>query len=115
LRVFPGPDCQGTIYVDDGRTFAYQHGQYLRQNFTCEADAKSLRLTFHAREGSFAPWWKILEVVVYDWPSARAEAKITGSTYPLKTTYDPKQKALHVTLADQAGEAELSVRGRSAP
>ena len=115
LRVFPGPDCQGAIYADDGHTFDYQHGQFLRQNFTCEADAKSLRLTFHAREGSFAPWWKILEVVVYDWPSARAEAKITGSTYPLKTTYDPKQKALHITLADQAGQAELSVRGRTAP
>ena len=115
LRVFPGPDCQGTIYLDDGHTFDYERGQFLRQNLTCEADAKSLRLTFHPREGSFAPWWKILEVVVYDWPSARAEAKITGGTYPLKTTYDPKQKALHITLADQAGQAELSVRGRSAP
>ena len=38
-----------------------------------------------------------------------------GSTYPLKTTYDPKQHALHVTLNDQVGEAELSVRGRTAP
>jgi len=115
LRVFPGPDCQGTIYLDDGHTFEYQHGQYLRQNFTCEADSKSLRLTFHAREGSYAAWWKFVEVVVYDWPSARAEAKITGSAYPLKTTYDSRQRALHVTLADQAGQAELSVRGRSAP
>jgi len=115
LRVFPGPDCQGTIYLDDGHTFDYQRGQFLRQNFTCEADAKSLRLKFHSREGSYTPWWKFVEVVVYDWPSARAEAKITGSAYPLKTTYDPRQKALHVTLADQAGEVELSVRGRSAP
>ena len=115
LRVYPGADCQGTIYLDDGHTFAYQHGQFLRQNFTCEVDPKSLHLTFHAREGSYQPWWKFVEVVVYDWPSARAEAKITGSTYPLKSTYDPKQKALHVTLADQSGEAELSVRGRTAP
>jgi len=115
LRVYPGADCQGTIYLDDGHSLAYQHGQFLRQNFTCEADAKSLRLAFHAREGSYQPWWKFVEVVVYDWPSARAEAKITGSAYPLKTTYDPKQKALHITLADQSGEAELSVRGRTAP
>jgi alpha-glucosidase len=115
LRVFPGTDCQGTIYLDDGHTFDYQRGQFLRQNFTCEADAKSLHLKFHSREGSYTPWWKFVEVVVYDWPSARAEAKITGSAYPLKTTYDPKQKALHITLADQSGESELSVRGRSAP
>jgi alpha-glucosidase len=113
LRVYPGADCGGTVYLDDGHSFGYQHGQYLRQNFTCESDAKSVRLKFHAREGSYTPWWKFMEVVVYDWPSARAEAKVSGSTYPLKTTYDAKQHALHMTLADQAGEAELSVRGRA--
>ena len=115
LRVYPGSDCKGAIYLDDGHSFAYQHGQFLRQDFTCDADAKSVRLHFHARQGSFAPWWKFVEVVVYDWPSARAEAKVSGSTYPLKTTYDPKQHALHVTLADQATEAELTVRGRATP
>jgi len=115
LRVYPGADCGGTIYLDDGHTFAYQHGQYLRQNLSCDADAKSVRLKFHAREGSYAPWWKFVEVVVYDWPSARAEAKVSGSTYPLKTTYDLKQHALHVTLADQSVEAELSIRGRTSP
>jgi len=114
LRVYPGADCTGTIYLDDGHTFAYQQGKFLRQNLTCEADAKSVHLKFHAREGSYAPWWKIIEVVVYDWPSARAEAKVSGSTYPLKTTYDPKQHALHMSLADQAGETELTIRGKSA-
>jgi len=115
LRVYPGADCSGTIYVDDGHTFAYQQGRFLRQNFTCEADAKSVRLKFHAREGSYLPWWKFIEVVVYDWPSGRAEAKVSGSTYPLKTTFDPRQHALHMTLADQAGATELTVRGRTAP
>ena len=115
LRVYPGADCKGKIYLDDGHTLDYQRGQYLRQNLTCEADAKSVRLNFHAREGSYTAWWKFVEVVVYDWPSARAEAKVSGSTYPLKTTYDPKQRALHITLADQAGEAELTVRGHSTP
>ena len=70
---------------------------------------------FHARKGAYAAWWKFIEVVVYDWPSARAEAKVSGSAYPLKTTYDPKQHALHMTLADQSGETELSIRGRANP
>jgi len=52
-------------------------------------------------------------VVIYDWPSAHAEAKFSSSTYPLKTSYDPKQHALHMTLADVSTEAELTVRGRS--
>jgi hypothetical protein len=51
--------------------------------------------------------------VIYDWPSAHAEAKFSSSTYPLKTSYDAKQHALHVTLSDVSAEAELSIRGRS--
>lgn len=113
LRVYPGPDCKGFLYLDDGHTLAYQHGEYLRQSFTCEADARSVRLTFHAREGSYAPWWKLIEVVIYDWPSAHAEAKFSSSTYPLRTSYDPSQHALHMTLSDVSGEAQLNVRGRS--
>ena len=114
LHVYPGPQCSGSIYLDDGHTFQYQKGEYLRQSFTCESNDKAIRLTFHAREGSYVPWWKFFEVVIYDWPSAHAEAKFSSSTYPLKTTYDAKQHALHMTLADVSAEAELTVRGRSA-
>lgn len=113
LHVYPGPQCSGSIYLDDGHTFRYQKGEYLRQSFTCESNDKAIRLTFHKREGSFVPWWKFFEVVIYDWPSAHAEAKFSSSTYPLKTTYDAKQHALHMTLADVPAEAELTVRGRS--
>lgn len=114
LRVYPGAHCSGAMYLDDGHTFEYQQGKFLRQNFTCEADATSIRVKFHAREGSFTPWWKLIEVVIYDWPSAHAQAKFSSSTYPLKSTYDEKQHALHLMLSDVSGEAELTVRGRSA-
>ena len=113
LHVYPGPQCSGSIYLDDGHTFRYQKGEYLRQSFTCESNDQAIRLTFHKREGSYVPWWKFFEVVIYDWPSAHAEAKFSSSTYPLKTTYDLKQHALHMTLADVPSEAELTVRGRS--
>jgi alpha-glucosidase len=113
LQVYPGAQCSGTLYLDDGHTFRYQHGEYLRQTFTCESDANSMRLKFNARDGSYTPWWKFIEVVIYDWPSAHAEAKFSSSTYPLKTSYDAKQHALHVTLADVSAEAELSIRGRA--
>ena len=113
LRVYPGSQCSGSIYLDDGHTFRYQHGEYLRQTFTCQSDRSSIRLNFHAREGSYTPWWKFVEVVVYDWPSEHAEAKFSSGTYPLKTSYDPKQHALHVMLSDVSAEAELTIRGRS--
>jgi alpha-glucosidase len=114
LRVYPGANCSGTLYLDDGHTLDYQRGNFMRQSITCQSDPSSVRVKFHAREGAYKPWWRILELVVYDWPSAHAEAKIAGSAYPLKTTYDAKQHALHVMLADQAAEAELTIRGRAA-
>lgn len=113
LHVYPGPQCRGSLYLDDGHTFRYLLGDYLRQAFTCKADEKSVRLNFGARQGSYAPWWKIIEVVIYDWPSAHAEAKFSSSTYPLKTSYDSKQHALHITLSDVSTEAELTVHGRA--
>ena len=114
LHVYPGSKCSGALYLDDGHTLQYQQGKYLRQSFSCDSDANSMRIKFNAREGSYSPWWKFIEVVVYDWPSAHAEAKFSGSTYPLKTTYDTKQHALHMTLSDVSTAAELTIRGRVA-
>jgi alpha-glucosidase len=114
LQVYPGPQCAGSLYLDDGHTFRYQHGDYLRQTFTCQSDARSVRVNFNARQGSYLPWWKTVEVVIYDWPSKGAEAKLSGSVSPLKTSYDATKHALHVTLPDAPGEAELSVENLSA-
>ena len=114
LQVYPGPQCAGSLYLDDGHTFRYQHGDYLRQTFTCQSDARSVRVNFNARQGSYVPWWKTVEVVIYDWPSKGAEAKLSGSVSPLKTSYDATKHALHVTLPDAPGEAELSVENLSA-
>src|SRR6202011_4108751 len=35
LRVFPGPNCAGSLYQDDGTSFAYQSGAFLRMTFSC--------------------------------------------------------------------------------
>ena len=114
LRVYPGPQCSGSIYLDDGHTFRYQQGEFLRQEFKCQSDGNSVHMDFGARQGSYAPWWKSFEVVIYDWPSKHADVKLSNGTAPLKTSYDGASRALHVVVPDLAGEAELSVGGRQA-
>jgi alpha-glucosidase len=109
LRVYPGEQCGGSLYLDDGRTFRYQHGEFLRQAFRCESYGKSVRVSFGARQGSYAPWWKTVEVVIYDWPSSQADAKLSNSQAPLKTSYDAPGHALHILIPDSAGEYELRV------
>ncbi len=112
LRIYPGPRCNGSIYLDDGHSFGYQHGEFLRQTFNCSLDGNSIRVGFGARQGSYAPWWKSLELVIYDWPSAQADTKLSNSETALTTSYDASQRALHILLPDIAGEAHLTVGSR---
>jgi len=109
LRVYPGQQCNGSLYLDDGHTLRYQHGEFLRQSFTCQAEGNSVRVNFGARQGSYTPWWKNVEVVVYNWPSAKANAKLSGSDAAIKTSYDAKAHALHVQIPDVAAQAELRI------
>jgi len=109
LRVYPGQPCTGSLYLDDGHTLNYQRGEFLRQSFTCQSDGNSLRVSFGARQGTYAPWWKTVEVVVYDWPSAPADAKLSNGTSPVSTSYDPRTRALHVVIPDISGEADLRI------
>jgi alpha-glucosidase len=109
LRVYPGQQCNGSLYLDDGHTLRYQHGEFLRQSFTCQSEGNSVRVNFGARQGSYTPWWKTVEVVIYNWPSAKANAKLSASEAAIKTSYDAKAHALHVQIPDAAGPAELRI------
>jgi alpha-glucosidase len=115
LRVYPGPQCSGSIYLDDGHSFRYQHGDFLRQAFSCRLEGKSVVVGFGAREGTYAPWWKSIEVVIYDWPSARATARLSNTATPLRTTYNLPAHALRVLIPDVTSEAELRIAGPSVP
>ena len=65
LRVYPGKDCHGSIYLDDGHTFLYKRGEYLRQQFSCEQGPGGLTVTLAKSEGSFTPWWKQIDITIY--------------------------------------------------
>src|SRR5258708_36234905 len=52
LRIYPGQECAGSLYLDDGHTFRYQHGEFLRQTFTCESEWNSVRVDFGPRLSS---------------------------------------------------------------
>jgi alpha-glucosidase len=65
LRVYPGPDCQGALYSDDGNTFGYQKGQFLRLSFTCEAAADHVTVDVSVPEGAYHPWFEEIQLQVY--------------------------------------------------
>jgi alpha-glucosidase len=78
LRVYPGDDCRGTLYQDDGHTFAYQRGESLRMNFSCRAAASSVKIASTVEENTFQPWWTAEEITVYGATSAPLRITVDG-------------------------------------
>ena len=62
LEVYPGNDCRGEIYLDDGVSI---HGPSLRQLVTCTVTPKGIALHFGAREGAYDAWWRSIAVTVH--------------------------------------------------
>lgn len=66
LAIYPGPDCEGSVYLDDGVSFGYRSDGFLRLRFRCEvAPDGSVGIKTVQREGGFLPWWDRLEFVVH--------------------------------------------------
>jgi alpha-glucosidase len=62
VDVYPGPDCRGELYFDDGISM---NGPSLRQTIQCTVTPKGAALRFGPRQGSWRPWWKQIAVAVH--------------------------------------------------
>ena len=76
LRIYAGDPCVGELYLDDGKTYAFEHGSYLRANFTCQITSDGLRVRIGAHEGSYPAWWKQVHIEAYGWKPVRGEVTI---------------------------------------
>ncbi len=70
LDVYPGADCSGTLYEDDGVSLAYARGRYFRQAIRCEMVGDRMTISFAKPEGRYTPWWRSIAVTVHDWTGA---------------------------------------------
>jgi alpha-glucosidase len=109
LAVYPGADCAGSIYLDDGATMAYQRGDWLRQRFTCSKGkaAGAIDVQFEARSGAYKPWWTGIDVVVHGWDAPSAHAQLGDKA--VAATLDPATHAIRIRIPDQAAARTLRV------
>ena len=108
LRVYPGPDCKGTLYLDDGTTFKYKDGDYLRENYTCETQTGKMILHLGAPSGDFHPWWKTVQVALYDWSSAQVRADLNGKAVT-GSSYDSVHRILRIEIPQNSQASELTI------
>ena len=111
LDVYPGENCHGILYWDDGHSMAFEHDGYLRQKIRCTLDPDGVEVQFEARQGHFKPWWHELAVRIHDWHGA-AVARLDGK--PLSRPAVTKSGVMEVTVADTLNPATLSLTHRSA-
>ncbi len=84
LRVYIGELCHGQVYLDDGHTFNYRKGDYLRENFTCHQNPDgSIGLIVDRHEGSYKPWWTSLRFEVYGWTPTEKQGSTGHSQFEL--------------------------------
>jgi alpha-glucosidase len=108
LRVYPGPNCEGTVYQDDGTTLDYRNGKYLRVNFTCQVNADGVQIHLGRFEGSYPPWWKQYEIQVYGWSASSGQVLVNGKSDPAVSAFVRPNHVL--TLNVQAtGETQLQI------
>jgi alpha-glucosidase len=111
LDVYPGDDCRGEIYQDDGHSMAYTRGVYLRQHLRCELRDDTLTISFEKREGEFRPWWSQLRVTVHGWRGA-ASASVQG--HAVATRVDARNQSVSLLFDEPAGAAQVTIRHRAA-
>jgi alpha-glucosidase len=67
LRIYAGDNCAGELYQDDGKSFDFKKGAYLRMSFSCKVAKDGLHLTIGPHQGSYPAWWREIRAEVYGW------------------------------------------------
>jgi alpha-glucosidase len=108
LRVYVGDRCSGDLYQDDGKTYAYQRGVFLRMKFSCGKSIDGLRLKISPHEGSFPAWWKEIHAEIYGWTPKQDEIFVNAKKIPAHM--DRKPQSVGLTFVDSGYGAEVEVK-----
>jgi alpha-glucosidase len=105
LTVWPGASCSGSLYLDDGESFAFQAGKFRRFQFSCDKTQTSLAVQ-SSSTGDYPAWWKELRVVAHDVPRAPSSV-VDAAGAKLPFDYDAAKKTLVVKLPAGATDFRL--------
>ena len=112
LRVYTGSSCSGDLYLDDGKSYAFEHGDSLRMHFSCKVTPDGLELSIGAHQGRYAAWWKQIRVEVFGWEPKQNKVLIKNHSADRVTPLEMENlsQGLVVNLADDGKGMELQLQ-----
>ena len=108
LRVYPGPNCAGSLYLDDGHTYAYQNGGFARIAYSCADSRGALTITSSPKRGSYQPWWSDIHLDIYGVKQSPKEIR-AGRRVLNDWKFDPASQSVTLTLPDSRSGWTLRV------
>ena len=106
LDIYPGSDCSGKIYLDDGHSMAFNSGHYLRQLVRCSIGPQGqLVVNFGRRQGDYLPWWKQIDVIVHD----RSAADLVTSDTVRLSKRNKKAGVLEFEVPDLPAGGQIAI------
>ncbi len=99
IKVYAGADCHGSLYEDDGHTFAYQRGEFRRTNYSCEVSPGSVTVSATTEKTTFQPWWHAARITVFGVSAEPKELRV-GQQATRDWQYDAKSHSVTTTVPD---------------
>jgi alpha-glucosidase len=115
LRVFPGADCQGALYLDDGSTFEYRDGGFLRLHFSCDKTAKGWTVNIGPREGYYKPWWTTIQITLFGWDAPDGLVSIQGKATSAAPRVNAERHSITVEVPDSEGGETVQFDEKATP
>ncbi|HEV2499224.1 MAG TPA: glycoside hydrolase family 31 protein [Terriglobia bacterium] len=113
FEIYPDGNSSGEYYEDDGESFDYQHGSYLREQISARQSPSRITIDLSARQGSYHPPARSLVLRVHAQRSAPREVDLNGqalgaqnSSQSLKIAaegwyYDPTDNTVAIKFPDR--------------
>ncbi len=108
LRVYAGDDCRGSLYADDGTTLEYTRGAYLRMQFRCTVSEDGMQVELLPHEGSYAPWWKFVQIDVFGWKPSQGTVELNGKS--AHVGLERAGNSVRVTIGDDGKGVRVLLR-----
>jgi alpha-glucosidase len=103
LRVYAGDDCHGALYQDDGHSYDYQKGAFLRVAYTCALADAGVTVVSRIEKNGFKPWWNDAELKIYGFASSPKEVRL-GDKGVSGWKYDEAQHSVQFTIPDAVSD-----------